>query len=77
MEEKLRKAMNILIFCSITKSHLHSNDSSSTQETQQDTSPNSIDDYKRMLIDRSKHEVASACESEETSILELKKDEDK
>jgi hypothetical protein len=42
----------------------------STQETQQDTSPNSIDDYKRMLIDRSQHEVASACESEETTILE-------
>lgn len=66
--------MNILLFCSITKSHLHSNDSSSTQETQQDTT-NNIDDYKRMLIDRSQQEGASACGSEETTILELKKDE--
>jgi hypothetical protein len=48
LEETLRKAIRTLLFCSITKNHLDSNDSSSTQDTKEGT-PNSIDGYKKML----------------------------
>ncbi len=51
IEEKLRKVISVLMFCSITKSHCSSNYSSSTQETREEL--HSIDSYRKRLLDKS------------------------
>lgn len=46
IEEKLRKAINVLLFCSIAKNQISSGESASTKED----SVNSLDSYKQVLF---------------------------